>query len=180
MHPRAAIRARVKAIMESHPDLANLFVSRGRPVSERKAPYARVMINQEAAGRQMDFHSEKRTLDVKIQLVLQSVTGADDALDALAETTENLMAADPTLNNLAERHEYQGTAFDFEAGAQADLVSAELSYSVQYIYEPASEFDDFVTAAVGFDMASPRNEPQVPSGPDGQIDAAATIDDLNL
>ena len=35
--------------------------------------------------------------------------------------------------------------------------------------------DDFLTSAVEIDLASPRNDPQDPTEPDGQIDAAVTI-----
>ncbi len=180
MHQRTGIRQRVVTVLQAHPDLANLFVSRGRPAHESQAPFGKVVIGSETSGRAMDYHSEKRTLDLRIQLVVQSATGADDDLDALAETVENLMAADPTLNSLAERHDYQGTTFDFEGGAQADLAAAELRYSIEYIYEPVAELDDLIQVATGIDMASPRNDPQTPTGPDGQIDARATVDDLNL
>lgn len=180
MHARRAIRARVATVLGAHPDLANLFVSRGRPAHESQAPFGRVMIGSETSGRAIDRHAEKRSLDLRIQLVVQATTGSDDALDDLAETVEKLMAADPTLNDLAERHDYQGTSFDFDGGANADLAAAELKYSIEYIYEYEPVFDDFITAAVGIDMASPRNDPQTPAEPDGQIDASATIDDLNI
>lgn len=180
MHPRASIRSQVVTILQAHPDLANLFVSRGRPAHESQAPFGKVLIGSETSVRAMDYHSEKRTLDLRIQLVVQASAGTDDALDDLAETVENLMAADPTLNSLAERHDYQGTTFDFEGGANADLAAAELRYSVEYIYEPAQDLDDLIMVATGIDMASPRNDPQLPVGADGQIDASATVDDLNI
>ncbi len=179
MHSRTAIRNRVVTILSAHPDLTALFVSRGRPASESRAPFGEVVITSETASKRMDYISELRVLDLRISLVVKAVSGADAELDALAEVVENLMAADQTLSGLCEKQEYKGAQFDFEGGAVSDVASVELRYSVEYIYEPAQAFDDLVMVAIGIDMASPRNEPQVPSEPDGQIDARVTIDNLD-
>ena len=179
-HRRSEIRAQIVTVLSAHPDLTEFFVSRGRPVSERKAPYLAVVINSESASRKSDYPSESRVLDVRILLVVKAAAGTDDVLDGLAETVESLMAVDPRFSALAERSDYQGTAFDFESGAAGDLASCELRYNVEYIFEPVTEFDDFSSAVIGFDMASPRNEPQTPVGADGQIDATVTIEDLEI
>lgn len=179
-HRRADIRAQIVTVLSAHPDLTNFFVSRGRPVSELKAPYLAVVVNSESASRKSDYPSESRVLDLRILLGVKAATGADNSLDSLAETVESLMAVDPRFTDLAERSDYQGTAFDFESGAAGDLASCELRYNIEYIFEPVNEFDDLSTVDVGFDMASPRNDPQLPTGADGQIDATATIADLEL
>lgn len=180
MHRRAEIRAKIVDVLSAQSDLSALFVSRGRPVHESKAPFGSVVIASESASRKSDYPSESRVLDVRIALTVKSVDGVDAQLDALAEVIERLMAVDPRFDDLAERSDYQGTAFDFESGANGDLASAELRYNVEYIFEPVSDFDNFSTFSAGFDMASPRNEPQVPAGPDGQIDAEVTIENLDI
>lgn len=180
MHQRIAIRNRLVELLQTHPDLSALFVSRGRPVSENRVPFGKVVIASETAGKKMDYISEARSLDVRILLVVKALSGADAQLDALAEQVENILAAHQTLDGLAERQEYKGTQFEFEDGATGDLSSAELRYAVDYIYEPVQVFDDLSTVAVGFDMASPRNEPQIPATPDGQIDAQVTIENLEI
>lgn len=50
-----------------------------------------------------------------------------------------------------------------------------MQFTVSYYHEPAQNFGDFASAAVQFDMANPRNDPQTATGPDGQVDASTTI-----
>lgn len=177
-HQRIDIRNHIVGILSDQDGLSDLFVSRGRPVSERRVPFCAVVIAGETVTKKVDHISESRRLDVRIVLVVKALAGADEALDALAENVEYALAADWDFDGLIERQEYKSAQFDFEGGAAGDLASAELRYDVEYIYEPSRDFDDLSSVAVGIDMSSPRNDPQVPATPDGQIDARVTVENL--
>lgn len=109
---------------------------------------------------------------------------ADDELDDLCDLVEaavqaamfGWLAPQPLLAQLAEDVAYRDTALSYRGeDGQQDILAAEITFGVRYASVPSGNFDDLGIVSTAFDMASPRNDPPLPAGPDGQIDARADI-----
>jgi hypothetical protein len=110
--------------------------------------------------------------------------GADDQLDDFCDLVTATIAAAiygwltpaPALAGLVQNMVQRETTLSHRGeDGQQDLLSAEITFGATYESSPAAEFDALGIVSVGFDMASPRNDPPLPVGPDGQIDARADI-----
>lgn len=175
MHTRQRIREAVRDLLQDHDELRELFTARGRPVNERHTPYANIVSGAERSEMHSQQWQDKRTLPVYVRLYTQDGDESPNVLDDLAERVETLLSVDSTLGGIVESFEYRGADPDYESAAQQDLASLVLEYECVYIWEPTVDADDFETAVIEIDMAHPRNDPQDPAEPDGQIDASTTI-----
>ncbi|MDR1276387.1 MAG: hypothetical protein LBL72_08435 [Candidatus Accumulibacter sp.] len=72
----------------------------------------------------------------------------------------------------------EGISVEMDAAGETVARRLTLSLAVRLVdvIGLAEELPDLSTVAVGIDMASPRNNPQLPTGPDGQIDAEVSVD----
>lgn len=175
MHSRRKIRDAVAALLAPHPLLTRLFEARTKAANEDALPFANVTTGAESVEDLADQFREIRTLPVMVTLVVRKDKGVADQLDDLAEHVENLLGLDPTLGGACEQLRYKGCEPDYTSAASEEAASLTLNYECKYVWEPSPDLDVLQTIEVQFDMAGPRNEPQLPSHPDGQVDAVATI-----
>lgn len=175
MHARRQIRAAIVQRLSAAPGLMALFGARTKPAGEEQLPFANVLTAAESAEDLADQWLELRTLHVAIHLAVRQAEGVADALDDLAEQVEILLGADQTLGGVCEFFRYQGCEPDYDSAAHLEAAALVLNYECKYVWAPSPPVDAWHTAGVQFDMAGPRNDPQFPTHPDGQIDAAATI-----
>lgn len=174
MHQRQVIREAVLQVLQAHTGLSNRYTGRLQPTGSEKLPFVRVAIAGETSQEHSDQWSEKRTVTVLLALYAKAEEHLDDVLDSLAVTVESLLCQDQTLGGACESLRYKGAAFDFDGPAN-EIGSLTLSYECVYVWAPAPVLPDFITAQIGIDMASPRNDPPTPTEPDGQLDASVTV-----
>lgn len=180
MHKRTAIRTDLAARMQAlSGSIAGLLVARQRhkPLAESAMPIINVQTGSEKAARNSDAYRDIRTLDVAIIISAQTDEEVADDLDDVAELVEAALGLVPTLDDLVERFEYTGMTPSYAEGAAVQAASLRLEYECDYLWQPTPDVVALATVHVDIDMASPRNNPQTPTGPDGQIDAS---DHINL
>jgi hypothetical protein len=175
MHQREQIRQAIFTLLQPHPLLNKLFVTRTKPTAESKLPFANVMSGTEVSEDLTDNWLEFRTLQVHVLLYVQQSPGVADALDNLAEAVENLLSKDQTLGGVCSKFRYKGCEPDYDSAVAQESALLTMNYEVEYVWEPTINADPLTTINVEVDMASPRNDPQVPATPDGQIDAVIEI-----
>jgi hypothetical protein len=193
MTQRKSIRHAVVALLVDVMGLADrVHPSRSIPVDgdlpadgDRPAglPCVLVYTDRDPADK-VDGYQSKRNLSLRIVVIVRQGVGADDALDDLCEAVEQTMEQavsgeldpEPELAALLGSCDYVDTALTYtgEEG-RAELVRAEMTFTAVYYRDPVQTFADLKSVAMQFDMASPRNDPPLPVGPDGQVDAAVTV-----
>jgi len=183
---RKAIRHAVRDLLAAQPALTGrVFASRNYPVSEKKLPVVLVYTERDVS-EQVTETQEQHTLDVVVRVVVpgDADEGVDDQLDDLCTLVTATIAAAiygwltpmPTLTDLVENMVQRETNLAYRGDdGQQDLLAAEITFAASYSASPTAEFDQLGIVSVSFDMASPRNDPPTPIGPDGQIDARADI-----
>ena len=143
--------------------------------SVKKMSYINVLTGSETSEKHLDMFSERRTVQVFIKIYASAQEDISDELDRIADTVENELAAESGLKDITESFEYRGTETDIESAANTENGEMTLEYSAVYIWQPTQIFPALEGMHIDIDMSSPRNEPQTPSTPDGQIDASLTI-----
>lgn len=187
MSDRKNIRHAVCETLKAEASLTDrVHASRQYPLLGDKPgvlPAILVYTDRDPADKVNSFQSA-RTLGLRIVVIVRADEDADDTLDIFCELIESLIesATDGTalvqtaLDALIEECTYLDTILSYTGeDGRADFVHAEMTYSLRYIRTPQQSFDDLKEAVARFDMSSPRNNPPLPIGPDGQIDATATI-----
>lgn len=174
MHSRIQIRNAVYARLQQHPDLTALFEARTKPSGEEKLPFANVTTGSETSEELGDW-GEMRNLQVQVTLYERMEQGVVDRLDELAEKVEAYLGADQRLGGVCDSFRYKGCEPDYTSAAAQEAASLTLNYECKYQWAPDPTVDVFGTVEVSIDMAGPRNEPQLPSHPDGQIDSVDVI-----
>lgn len=175
MHSRQKIRDAVTAKLTAHTLLTKLFEARTKPAGEESLPSANVISGTETVEDLADQFRELRTLQVSIVLEAKQAAGVVVKLDDLAEQVESLLSTVPTLGGVCEFFRYKGCDPDYDSASAQEAASLTLNYECKYVWEPVPVVNTLTTVQVSVDMAGPRNDPQLPSRPDGQIDASATI-----
>jgi hypothetical protein len=174
MHARTKIRQAVLAKLQPHPLLTTLFAARTKPNGEDRLPAANIVTGSEVSEDLGDWE-EMRSVQLQVVLEVVQDSGIVDKLDDLAEVVEALLGDDQTLGGLCDSFRYKGSDPDYTSAAAQETASLTLTYECKYRWAPDPAVDVLGTVSVLFDMAGPRNEPQLPAGPDGQIDASTTI-----
>lgn len=175
MHPRQTIINQTITLLTGIAGLPTPKEIDEQPAAGSSQPIVRVGWSNETSARSKSEMEDERKLRLEIHLAAPRKPGFQTALNAMAELVEAKLGANPKLNDTADSLEYLGATPD--PGEVADVASAEmmLSYEASYIYTPTVTADTFGTLNVQIDMAGPRNDPQLPATPDGQIDASATV-----
>lgn len=186
MSPRKAIRHAVRDLLAAQPTLAGrVYASRNWPVGSKKLPVVLVYTERDVS-EQISETLEQHTVDIIVRIVMpgDADEGADDQLDDLCDLVTATIAAAiyrwltpvPALADLVANMVQRETSLSYRGeDGQQDLLSAEITFAATYEASPTAEFEALGIVSVGFDMASPRNNPPLPVGPDGQIDARADI-----
>ncbi len=179
MHQRQKIRQALYDILYECDELRELFDARGRAVPGVNVPFSNIMIGKEYAAEYSDGFQQKRILPIYINIYVKQGDKSPNALDTIAESIESLLALDVTLKDTCENMEYKGADPDYQSGAEQGAAHLMLEYEVTYVWEPALDLTALKEVMIDIDMASPRNDPQTPPAPDGQIDASTLIEDLD-
>lgn len=175
MHTRQLIRKAIYDRLKGHTGISTLLESNIKLLGEENLPLVNVMTKKEESTYLTDLWKERRTLQVEVVLYASHANGIANALDSLANTVEVLLSSDPTLGGVCENFSYKGCEPDYTSAASQGLALLTMHYECIYIWEPNPELDVMDTVSIAIDMASPRNDPQLPSHPDGQIDAMTII-----
>lgn len=131
-HPRAEIRDHVVALL-STTDLP-VVPSRVYPIQRTELPAICVYtLNEISEQESLTPPRMMRDLQLAIDLYATGADGApDDALDALAETIEALMAADIRLGGRAFNSFLAETSIGFDGAGEQARGLARLRYTVRY------------------------------------------------
>ncbi|AYR24256.1 hypothetical protein [Herbaspirillum rubrisubalbicans] len=175
MHTRKKIRLAVQEKLAGHPLLEKLFLARTRAARSEDLPFANIITGAEVTEDLSDQYQEQRTVQVYVQLYALNGAAVVDVLDDLADVVEQRLITDPYLGGICQSLRYKGSQPDYESAADLEAALLTMTYECVYIWQPSVEGDDLQKVAVEIDMASPRNDPPLPVGPDGQVDASATI-----
>ena len=176
-HTRKLLRDEIKRRLDTHTGLANVYTGRFQPTHTSKMPFATVETGNEGSQRHIDQWREMRTVQVFVRLYAAADEHMDDVLDALCLTAENLLFGDQTMGGIVEVFEYKGAELDATSAARVEDGVLTLEYECKYLWTPPDPPDALGNVYVQIDMSSPRNDPPVPTEPDGQIDA---VDSINL
>jgi len=100
------------------------------------------------------------------------------AAEQLMESVLDALGRDTTLSGLVPPEiQFESITPSLENGANLIVrcLTIALSAALRRPVNRADGLDDFLHAHVDIDMASPRNDPQTPACPDGQLDAVADV-----
>lgn len=156
-----------------------IFVNRERPYESADLPCLEIRFTGEDSERGADHYM---TWDASFALAVcvkaAEADRPDLAADALYQQVKARLYADMTLAGEVPRElEFAGGRPDVDAGGEFVVRKLVLDIKCQYTDELYGQATDALsTVAMGIDMGNPRNDPQLPAGPDGQIDAQITID----
>ena len=175
MHPRQKIRKAVFERLQGYDILQALFNARTKFSLDSAMPFCNVITGTETSERDQDDYHERRTLQLFVNLYARDENLLVDTLDDLALFVEDRLSLDRTLNGICESFRYVGADPYYENADDQELGMLTLNYECVYLKPREFEGDVWRKTQIGIDMASPRNNPQKPTGPDGQIDARITI-----
>ena len=133
-HLRQSIRERVAADVTSLVTTgANVFQSRIFPVEDSKLPCLLVYTTSEDS--EVTEMASPRPMTRILNVVVQGVVGAaqpDDTLDLISKEVEVALAADVSINSLANNSFLSSTEIDFNADGAKPIGTVVLNYSVEY------------------------------------------------
>lgn len=156
---------------------SRVYVERETDIPESQLPCIVLSLEGATPDRKID-HSIEWT--ARFGITVYTKAAGSQRPDTTAETILGqvlaLLYADMTLGGVVpDEIEFGPLSV---AASMNDQVSRQyrLEVSASYVQDLYGQAtDDFLLAAVEIDMASPRNDPPTPTGPDGQIDASVSI-----
>lgn len=191
MTNRKQLRSALKELLKRIDLLdGKVFASRSIPVlgdgdGERYDLPCVLIYTDRDPATDVDGFNIKRDLVIRIVAVVRVAEGADDELDdmcdAIEVTVKGAFDKDPALGvvplvSLAEDMTYLDTELTYTgADGRAELAHANMSYTLTYVKGDAMILPGLKEVSIEIDMASPRNDPQIPREPDGQIDAKVRV-----
>ena len=133
-HLRQSIRERVAADVTSLVTTgSNVFQSRIFPVEDSKLPCLLVYTTSEDS--EVTEMASPRPMTRVLNIVIQGVVSAaqpDDTLDLISKEVEVALAADVSINSLANNSFLSSTEIDFNADGAKPIGTVVLNYSVEY------------------------------------------------
>lgn len=175
----AAIKTALAARLDDIAGFAGrVFVDRERPYEDADLPCLEIAFEGADPERKADHYLNWRARFALAVCVKAAETSRPDTMaETLLEAVQARLYNDLNLGGLLPE-ELDFASVRSEADAGGDCVVRRLTMTIvcpytMELYGPAT--DDFLLAAVQIDLASPRNDPQLPTEPDGQIDAATTF-----
>ena len=174
-YPRQKIRHALRDRLAATNIVKKVFAGRAQVTHAKEMPFINVLTGSETCERPIDA-SELRTVQVFIKIYTNAAEGIYDELDSIAYAVESVLEKDSGLSGIVENFEYSGADPDAISASDTENGELTLNYTAQYLREPDPIADDLVLICTDIDMADPRNDPQFPPGPDGQIDASVTIE----
>lgn len=172
---KAALQTRLAAI----PGFENrVFVDRERPYEDADIPCLEITFDGADPDRKAEHYINWRAR-IGLSVVVKAAESArpDTTAEGLLGDVQTSLYTDLTLGGVLPQELEFGSVRPEEDGGGARVVR-KLTMDIvcpytEELYGQAT--DAFLTAAVQIDMASPRNDPPLPTEPDGQIDATVTI-----
>ena len=165
----------------AHPDLdGRVYVERDRQLSESELPCVDVRFVDAEADSSASWQTEwtgRFTVTVKVCAIEPHAPALKAA--RLSRIVRDLLCSDTSLGGLLTRP-LRIDAMHAEKDSEGEVIVRAVVIDISaYWVEPSlvdpGELSDLVTVHVEIDMASPRNDPPLPTRPDGQIDAQVTI-----
>lgn len=176
MHKRREVRDDIALRLAAVPGIT-LLKGRVKPIAEDELPAVVVLTGSERAERYLDNFLDLHRLSVQVRIFVRSTDAVLDAVDDIAEQVTAILRQDETLDGLVQCFEYQGVTPDYESAADMEIAVGTMDFEARYFHELRGVVvDDLDTVHAAIDMSSPRNDPQEPVEPDGQIDAELLID----
>jgi hypothetical protein len=169
------IRAKLVQLLTAVAGVPTPVPERIAPAQVGALPAVSIYLPSETAERALDQFQEKCRARIDIECNVQRSPTFVAETEALFLAIRAKLMINQTLDSLAESCEYIGRNFDLGAVGDVDAIRLTLHYDCVYIYSTTTAADAFNTIGLKIDMAGPRNDPQTPTVPDGQIDASATI-----
>lgn len=132
-HKRQTIRDAVVAIIGTVPTLTGRVVStRTRPTDVKELPCAIVYTLSETSAPFSVSGTLQRTLSVAVELRISASDAIDAALDALCQSVEQAIAADPRLGRRAINTALTSTVIGLDGEGEVKQALATLTYTVIY------------------------------------------------
>lgn len=159
--------------------------SRSVPVNaddEGALPCLLVYTDREASEAIDDF-TKQRSVSLRVVVIVRAENEADGLLDDLCEAVEQQIERafngefeeEPSIVGLVDSCDFVDTSLTYVGDeGRAELVHAVMTFNVGFTRTLSQNFPDLNRVAVQFDMASPRNDPQI-DRPDGQTDASLLV-----
>ncbi len=155
-----------------------VFVDRDRPYEDSDLPCLEITFEGADPARNADHYLDWAA---RFGLAIKVKAAELDRPDTMAETLLGAVQAklytNLKLSGVLDK-ELDFGSIRSEDDANGEKVVRKLTMEIVCAYTEelyGQAMDDFLEAAVQIDLAGPRNAPQIPAKPDGQIDAAATI-----
>jgi hypothetical protein len=172
---KAALAARLVPLAAFN---GRIFVDRERDFADAELPCVVISFTGADAARTLVNGIEWTTrLDVVLIVKAAESARPDTTAEGYLNDVLARLYTDMKLGGVLA-DEMNFTAVRSEESANGERVVRRLVLELSGVVVDdlyAAVADDFITAAVEIDMASPRNDPQTPAEPDGQIDARTTI-----
>ena len=155
-----------------------VFVNRERAYAANELPCLEIKFSGEDPERSAD-HYQTWNAHISLSVCVKAAEAdrPDLALDALYQQVKAALYVNMRLGGEVTRElEFSGSRPDVDAAGEFVVRKLVLDIKCRYddeLYGQAS--DTLSTVTFGIDLGNPRNDPQLPSGPDGQIDASVSI-----
>lgn len=172
---KSALQSRLVAIAGFG---GRVFVDRTRPYADGDLPCLEIGFESADPERKADHYLNWRArFSLAVCVKAAETERPDTASETLLEAVQASLYAWLNLGGLLpEELDFGSVRAEEDAGGDCVVRRLTLDIVCPYTMELYGQAtDDFLTAAVQIDLASPRNDPQLPTEPDGQIDAAVTF-----
>ena len=155
-----------------------VFVEQERALSGADLPCLEITFRSAEPSRDMDhFIVWRARFSLEVFARAAETDRPDQTAESLMESVQNALYQDLKIGGaLSDEMAFGTVEADSDAAGEQVVRSVAMTVYCPYIaglYPRAN--DDFLTAEIGFDLASPRNDPQIPAQPDGQIDARVSV-----
>lgn len=155
-----------------------VFVDRERPYADSDLPCLEISFESADPERKVEhLINWQARFSLAVCVKAAETARPDTTAETLLEAVQASLYSYLSLGGLLpEELNFSSVQSEVDAGGECVVRRLTMDIVCPYtteLYGLAT--DDFLTTDVQIDMASPRNDPQLPTEPDGQIDAVATI-----
>lgn len=173
----------IKAALQSRlDDIAGfggrVFVDRERVYADGDLPCLEICFESAEPERKADHYLNWRArFSLAVCVKAAETARPDTTAETLLEAVQASLYAWLNLGGLLpEELDFGSVRSEEDASGERVVRKLVMDIVCPYTMELYGQAtDDFLTTAVEIDLASPRNDPQLPTEPDGQIDAAVTF-----
>jgi hypothetical protein len=139
-HKRTEIRNALVALLTgTAPTYATdcddrIYANRSVNLAQSKLPAIRIFDESESAVP-LDQNGSRfiRTLNTRIEIIVQGTSGIDTDLDDIAKQVEDLISANRSISGHATAAIYTSTELQFDSSGQNPIGLAVLNYQIKYL-----------------------------------------------